>query len=174
MERNAAYRLVRLASLALFVALGGTSYAIASNSVGTKQLKKNAVISSKVRNGTLRARDIHKASLGADRLTAAARASLKGQTGPKGATGATGPAGPSNAYASATEAGANISTLPGTVAREITVPAGDYVVSATAAVDNQDADVDRLGAGQAHDAALADVAHLSPRLEIVWLRSGGS
>ncbi len=131
-----------VASLALFVALGGTSYAIASNSVGTKQLKRNAVTSSKVRNGTLRARDIHKASLGADRLTAAARASLTGQTGPKGATGltgakgATGAAGPSNTYASATEAGVSISALPGTIAREVTVPAGDYVVSATAALDN--------------------------------------
>ena len=39
--------------LALFVALGGTSYAavgLAKNSVGTKQLKKNAVTSPKIKN----------------------------------------------------------------------------------------------------------------------------
>jgi hypothetical protein len=39
--------------IALFVALGGTSYAavhLPSNSVGTKQLKKNAVTSAKIKN----------------------------------------------------------------------------------------------------------------------------
>jgi hypothetical protein len=58
------------ATIALIVALGGTSYAaitLPSNSVGSKQLKKravtnsklraNAVTSAKVKNGTLRARD---------------------------------------------------------------------------------------------------------------------
>jgi hypothetical protein len=47
--------------LALFIALGGTSYAavkLPRNSVGTTQLKKNAVISSKVKDGSLRAGDL--------------------------------------------------------------------------------------------------------------------
>ena len=54
------------AYLALFVALGGTSYAAASlprNSVGTAQLKNSAVTSSKVRNGSLTARDFRRGSL---------------------------------------------------------------------------------------------------------------
>ena len=48
------------AYLALFVALGGTSYAavkLPKNSVGSKQIKKNAVRSADVKNGSLRARD---------------------------------------------------------------------------------------------------------------------
>lgn len=46
-----------VASVALFVALGGSAYAIGRNSVGTPQLKNNAVISSKVRDGSLKAGD---------------------------------------------------------------------------------------------------------------------
>jgi hypothetical protein len=45
-----------VAYLALFVALGGTSYAavkLPKNSVGSSQIKKNAVSSSKVKNGSL-------------------------------------------------------------------------------------------------------------------------
>jgi len=70
--------------LALFVALGGTSYAatqLPKNSVKAKQIAPNAVTSSKVKNG----------SLVADDLSPAARAVLQGQTG------ATGPAGPAGA-----------------------------------------------------------------------------
>lgn len=49
-----------VACLALVVALGGTSYAVVSlapNSVGTAQLRANAVVSSKVRNRSLLAVD---------------------------------------------------------------------------------------------------------------------
>jgi hypothetical protein len=47
--------------LALFVALGGSAYAALSlprNSVGSKQIRRNAVTSSKVKNHSLRARDV--------------------------------------------------------------------------------------------------------------------
>src|SRR5579884_1956209 len=47
--------------IALFVALGGTTYAATSlprNSVGTGQLKKNAVTASKIRNGAVTAAKI--------------------------------------------------------------------------------------------------------------------
>ena len=50
-----------IATLALFVALGGTGYAVTklpSNSVGTAQLKKNAVTSAKVKDGSLRRADL--------------------------------------------------------------------------------------------------------------------
>lgn len=50
--------------LALFIALGGTSYAVAINSIGTKQIKNNSVRSSDVRNGTLSSRDVKRGSLG--------------------------------------------------------------------------------------------------------------
>jgi len=75
-----------VALLALFVALGGTSYAVASlptNSVGTKQLRKNAVKSTKVKDGSLRLEDFSK--------TTARK--LKGRKGDQGLMGATGPQG---------------------------------------------------------------------------------
>lgn len=74
-----------LALLALFVALGGVSYAavkLPANSVGTRQLKANSVIGSKVKNGSLTGADVNASSLGkvpsaanADSATSAANAS---------------------------------------------------------------------------------------------------
>jgi hypothetical protein len=43
-----------IALLALFIALGGTSYAVSRNSVGTGQIKNNSVRSADVRNDNLR------------------------------------------------------------------------------------------------------------------------
>src|SRR3954453_5809979 len=73
--------------IALSVALGGTSYAaivLPANSVGGKQIKKNAVTTAKVKNGSLRLADF-----GAGQLPAGAA----GATGPAGGTGAAGPKG---------------------------------------------------------------------------------
>jgi hypothetical protein len=56
-----------VAVIALLVALGGTGYAaykLPKNSVGTKQLKKNAVNSAKVKNHSLTGLDINLAKLG--------------------------------------------------------------------------------------------------------------
>jgi hypothetical protein len=78
--------------IALFVALGGTGYAavvLPAHSVGTKQLKRNAVTSSKVKNFSLLRRDFKRGQL---------PRGPQGPAGPRGATGpqgATGPAGPS-------------------------------------------------------------------------------
>jgi hypothetical protein len=77
-----------VASVALLVALGGTSYAaiqLPANSVGTKQLKKNAVISKKVKNRSLKAIDFALGQL------------PRGPQGPAGAQGPQGPAGPAGA-----------------------------------------------------------------------------
>ena len=55
------------ATLALVVALGGTAYAsatLAAHSVGTKQLKKGAVTSSKVKNFSLTYKDFRGGQLG--------------------------------------------------------------------------------------------------------------
>ena len=54
-----------VAIIALVLSLGGTSYAAIvppAGSVGTTQLKKNAVVSSKVKNGSLTTADISQAS----------------------------------------------------------------------------------------------------------------
>lgn len=78
-----------MATLALFVALGGS--AIAANAIITR--------SSQVADGVITGRKVKRGSLGADRLSRAARSSLRGArgatgpAGPVGATGATGAAG---------------------------------------------------------------------------------
>lgn len=74
-----------VATLALFIALGGASYAaiqVPKNSVGTKQLKKNAVTSKKVKNKSLLRADFKPGQI------------PKGATGPKGTAGSAGPTGP--------------------------------------------------------------------------------
>jgi uncharacterized low-complexity protein len=117
-----------VATLALFVALGGASYAatqLPKNSVGTKQLKKNAVTGQKIAKGA-----VTKAKLGAD-ATAALRgpAGPKGDPGAPGAKGDQGPAGPSEALT----AEAPDETLVDTEGTEITslsLPAGQWLLFA--------------------------------------------
>jgi hypothetical protein len=86
-----------IALLALFVALGGSSYAalqLPRGSVGTKQLKNNAVTSPKVKNNSLLVRDFRASQRSLLRGPAGAR-------GPQGAQGLPGPAGASGAPGSA-------------------------------------------------------------------------
>jgi hypothetical protein len=55
-----------VSTLALFIVLGGSAYAAAAlpaNSVGRKQIKNNAVDTSKVRNGSLTGEDIKETAL---------------------------------------------------------------------------------------------------------------
>jgi hypothetical protein len=47
-----------LASLALFVSLGGVSYGVATGSIDSREIKNGAVRSQDVRNGGLRGRDV--------------------------------------------------------------------------------------------------------------------
>jgi hypothetical protein len=55
-----------VATIALFIALGGASYAaikLPKNSIGAKQIKKNAVTAPKVKDGTLSAADVDTRSI---------------------------------------------------------------------------------------------------------------
>ncbi len=87
-----------VATAALAVALGGTSYAVVSiprNSVGTPQLKANAVTSPKIKNGSVAVADLApavRAMFGKGVWSGAVGAT--GPAGPTGATGATGSEGP--------------------------------------------------------------------------------
>lgn len=56
-----------VACMALFVALGGTSFAavkLSKNSVGTREIKKNGVAASEVKNNSLTGSDINESKLG--------------------------------------------------------------------------------------------------------------
>jgi hypothetical protein len=85
-----------VSSLALFIALGGTSYALTlpRNSVGSTQIRPSAVGASEVRSRAIRSREVKDRSLEVRDLSTSARSALRGQTG---ATGAPGPAGPPGA-----------------------------------------------------------------------------
>lgn len=81
-----------MATLALFVALGGISWAATSlpkHSVGKKQIKRNAVVSSKVKNGTLAAGDFKRGQLPAGPPGAQGAIGEEGPQGQPGAPGAT-------------------------------------------------------------------------------------
>jgi hypothetical protein len=97
-----------VAYVALFVALGSTSYAatVSRNSVGSAQLKRNAVRTADIRNNAvtsakIRNRSVRAQDLAADVLTQGPA----GPAGPAGAAGAAGPAGPSGADGAAGEQG---------------------------------------------------------------------
>lgn len=83
-----------VALIALFVAMGGVGYAafkLPKNSVGPKQIKANAVTSSKVKNRSLLAADFKAGQLPAGAKGAPCLASDPKCRGPKGDTGAQGP-----------------------------------------------------------------------------------
>jgi hypothetical protein len=80
-----------VATLALFLALGGVSYAaitIPKGSVGARQLRTGAVTSAKVRDHSLRSRDFAPGV-----LPLGGAAGPQGAPGERGAAGATGPQG---------------------------------------------------------------------------------
>ena len=81
-----------IACLALAITLSGTavaaSVALAPGSVGTPQLKNNAVTTTKVKNGTLLRADFKRGQL---------PAGSAGPAGPAGSAGPAGPAGPAGA-----------------------------------------------------------------------------
>lgn len=119
-----------VASIALMLALGGTSYAVSripARSVGTKQLKKNAVNSSRVRDGSLLGADFQAGQLPA------------GAPGPAGADGVIGPRGPSDAFQNSNSGSLSLgSPIAPTTLASLSLPAGSYVVEGQATVDNAD------------------------------------
>ncbi len=92
--------------MALFVALGGTGYAITRlpvNSVGSGQIKKNAITSAKIKKNAITSAKVKDRSLIAKDFKAgqlpAGQTGATGATGQTGATGATGAVGSALAYA---------------------------------------------------------------------------
>src|SRR4051794_33726550 len=79
-----------VATVALLIAVTGGAYAatqLPKHSVGSRQLKRNAVISSKVKNRSLLSRDSKAGQLPAGARGAPGRQGLKGDKGDKGDKG---------------------------------------------------------------------------------------
>ena len=95
-----------VAYLALFVALGGTSYAavkLPANSVGNRQLARGAVSSTKVKDGSLLTRDFRRGQL---RARVQGPTGARGPAGLRGPTGSQGATGPSDTWAHSMTSGA--------------------------------------------------------------------
>jgi hypothetical protein len=78
------------ASLALFIALGGTGYAAVTlprNSVGHAQLRNNAVGTKELRTGAVRSSDIRNRTIRLSDLAKSTRSTLAGTPGPAGPAG---------------------------------------------------------------------------------------
>ena len=116
-----------VATLALFAALGGSSYAaikLAPGSVGNKELRNGAVTSTKVKKGSLLARDFKPGQVPRGPTGPsgpAGAAGLVGPAGPTGPAGVPGPRGPSDVW-TLRKTGQN---------NAITLPAGSFVVGGT-------------------------------------------
>jgi hypothetical protein len=115
-----------IALMALFIALSGTSYAASRiipsrNTVGSTQIKKNAITSSKVKDGSLKKVDFKAGELPKGDTGATGGQGPKGDKGDTGATGATGATGVTGApgtaaaYARFTATGAILDTSAGKV-----------------------------------------------------------
>lgn len=153
-----------VAIIALTFSLIGNGYAatqLAKNSVGTTQLKKDAVRSSKVKNGTLSAADLSaaaRATLRGGQGPAGANGAqgAAGPTGPNGPTGPTGPTGPLGPQGQQGQQGqqglqglrgpsdiitSSAGCCPGfstggTIVDSLTLPAGNYMVLASVAIQH--------------------------------------
>jgi hypothetical protein len=127
--RSRANSALVLAFVALLVATTASSYAavkLARNSVGTAQLKNNAVTGVKVRDGSLLSSDFKAGQLPEGAQGPVGPQGAQGPVGPQGAQGERGAPGTLLAYVSEPDDDASWQT------REFTLPAapsGSYVVS---------------------------------------------
>ncbi|MFT3865066.1 MAG: hypothetical protein QM729_12395 [Solirubrobacterales bacterium] len=118
-----------IATLALFLAIGGGAYAatrLPKNSVGTAQLKKGAVTAGKIAKKTRKQLQGERGPQGPQGKTGA-----KGATGARGATGAKGEAGDGPAF----EVYGTDKAVPGQIVAQ-TLAAGAYVLSADVSLTN--------------------------------------
>jgi hypothetical protein len=90
-----------MATIAVFIALGGTSYGLATGSIGSREIKNNSVRSKDIRNNNVRGKDIRTGTI---RSSDVGNGSLlaedfkpgqlpAGPRGPQGAQGERGPQG---------------------------------------------------------------------------------
>jgi hypothetical protein len=85
-----------MATAAVFIGLGGTSYAaltLPRNSVGSAQIRSRAVGSSELKSRAVTSSKIGARAVTASKLSSGARAALRGPQGPAGPQGPQGPSG---------------------------------------------------------------------------------
>jgi len=134
-----------MATVAVFIALGGVSYAavkLPKNSVGSAQIKKNAVTGAKVKSGAISAIDLSQAV-----RTQLAKAGVPGPQGPAGAQGAQGvpgAAGSARAYGTVKEDGTVVD--PARMKNVVSVrrsgfPTGRYCIALAPSIDAATANV---------------------------------
>jgi hypothetical protein len=123
-----------VACVALAVSLGGTGYAafkLPAGSVGTAQLKTNAVTSPKVKNKSLLAADFKPGQLPAGPVGPAGAQGAKGDKGDQGDKGETGPPGASGLLrvqaTSTTDSSASKSVIASCPAGKKIVGGGAYI-----------------------------------------------
>jgi hypothetical protein len=122
------------ASLALFIALGGSGYAamnLPRDSVGTRELRRSSVGASELRDNAVTSRNVRDGSLAAKDLSAGARSALAGASGPTGPKRATGPQGERGAKGDPGTPGADAETLRAVVREDAAVFDSSGSVQAT-------------------------------------------
>jgi hypothetical protein len=107
-----------IATLALFLAVGGGTAAYATGLINGSQIKNHSIAAKKLTKSAIKSLRGKRGPRGATGAT--------GATGAAGARGATGPIGPSNAYAASVGGG----NADGSTLASVTVPAGSYVLHA--------------------------------------------
>jgi hypothetical protein len=162
-----------VASIALFIALGGTSYAVATGSIDSREIKNNSVRSADVRNKSLTGADVRN-----NRLTGAdiRNDSLTGGDVLESSLGrvpSADAADRANTANIATVAGTGLQTFrddsvsaPATTPGQnwtllsATVPAGSYVLAGKATLDNGDAAAVEIRCFMRVDSTVLDRANI--------------
>jgi hypothetical protein len=70
-----------MATIAVFLALGGTSYAVATGSIGSREIGNNSVRSKDLRNNDVRGRDVRNGTIGTRDVTDGALLATDFQSG---------------------------------------------------------------------------------------------
>lgn len=126
-----------IALAALFIALGGTSYA--ATQIGSKQIKNNSVTGKDIRNKSLTAADLKPGTL------LAGPAGAAGAAGPAGAPGPQGERGPSEAWLRSSSASVPLGNDDTTIL-SVDLPAGDFIVNGAVRARNGSDTDEVLGA----------------------------
>ncbi len=121
---------VVIALLALFVSLGGTSYAVSK--IGSRQIANNSLRSTDLRDNSVQSRDVRNRSL-------LAKDFKQGQlpAGPKGDTGAQGPQGPQGSTAANLIQGSTGDDLVTLQTSEERFPPSGYSAEEPGAIGNE-------------------------------------